>query len=109
MGGFLRPQMVTKKEIEVHDPELRSLLGSARFYSITYRLFKIPEKMRFSCCDKRVVAYNGSFQGSSSEYKLNSSLTFGAHVNQEVKGDVASISTTPGSASSSRNPAALPA
>jgi len=89
--GFLRPQMVTKKEIEVHDPELRSLLGSARFYSITYRLFKIPEKMRFSCCDKRVVAYNGSFQGSPSEYKLNSSLTFGAHVNQEVKGDVASI------------------
>lgn len=37
--------------IEVHDPALKALLGEARFFSITYRLFKLPEHLETLCED----------------------------------------------------------
>ena len=38
--GFTDPRVLEGHEIEVLDPALRELLGEAKFYSITYRLFK---------------------------------------------------------------------
>jgi len=32
----------TKKPIEISDPELSAIVGEAKFFSITYRLFKLP-------------------------------------------------------------------
>jgi hypothetical protein len=37
--------------LQVRDKELKGLLGDARFYSITYRLFKLPEAIETLCED----------------------------------------------------------
>ena len=34
--------MLSKEEIVIQDPKLKEVVGRARFYSITYRLFKLP-------------------------------------------------------------------
>lgn len=39
--GFRDPRILSISEINVTDEELKSVLGAARFYSITYRLFKL--------------------------------------------------------------------
>lgn len=40
--GFTDPRELTREEIIISDPSLRTLCGGARFYSITYRCFKLP-------------------------------------------------------------------
>jgi len=35
--GFADPRVLEKKEVTVFDPELKSLVGEAQFFSITYR------------------------------------------------------------------------
>ena len=55
-AGFSDPRVLSKSEIEVHDPQMRALLGNARFYSITYRLFKLPGLLEPACEDYGQVA-----------------------------------------------------
>lgn len=45
--GAARPP----RALQVRDRELKGLLGDARFFSITYRLFKLPEAMETLCED----------------------------------------------------------
>lgn len=45
----------------MHDPELRALLGDAAFYSITYRLFKVPGRIETLCEDYgQAIRYKAS-------------------------------------------------
>lgn len=37
--------------MQVRDKELRGLLGEARFFSVTYRLFKLPDAIETLCED----------------------------------------------------------
>ena len=37
------PRLVTDRPVAVEDPELREKVGDIRFFSATYRLFKVPE------------------------------------------------------------------
>lgn len=37
--------------MQVTDPELSELLGAAKFFSITYRLFKVPGRLETLCED----------------------------------------------------------
>jgi hypothetical protein len=37
--------------VQVRDKELQQLLGEARFFSITYRLFKLPDAIETLCED----------------------------------------------------------
>eukprot|EP00887_Chlorella_sp_A99_P002978 scaffold24.g2978.t1 len=62
--GFLDPRQLSSAAIEVTDPELAALLGSARFYSITYRLFKLPGVIETLCED----------YGQACKYKARGSL-----------------------------------
>lgn len=39
--GFTDPRMIAVDPIEINDPELKDIVGEAKFYSITYRLFKL--------------------------------------------------------------------
>lgn len=41
-AGFTQPRVLSLSEVTVDDPKLREVVGAARFYSITYRLFKLP-------------------------------------------------------------------
>ena len=40
--GFDDPRVLSSAPITVDDPELQAITGEAKFYSITYRLFKLP-------------------------------------------------------------------
>lgn len=37
--------------LQVTDPQLSELLGGGKFFSITYRLFKVPGRLETSCED----------------------------------------------------------
>jgi hypothetical protein len=53
----LDPRELTREEIVVTDPELKRLCGGAKFFSITYRCFKLEEEMETLCEDYGQVAY----------------------------------------------------
>lgn len=91
--GFAKPQLVSKTPIQIHDQELKALLGSAQFSSNTYRLFKIPKELRSSCCAKMEVSYNGTFDPCTTIYKLNQDVSFEAEKKVVVKGTIADILT----------------
>jgi hypothetical protein len=55
-AGFHHPVLLQQSTIEVHDPEMRALLGNAQFFSITYRLFKLPGLLEPQCEDYGQVA-----------------------------------------------------
>ena len=79
-AGFAQPLQVTKREIEVHDPELKALLGAARFYSVTYRLFKLKPPSSTPGHPKpsegAVVRYMGGYEGQEEEYTLAEGVVF---------------------------------
>lgn len=58
--GFTDPRKLSVEPIEVRDEALREVLGEARFYSITYRLFKLPGHLEDLCEDYgQVAVYKG--------------------------------------------------
>lgn len=66
--GFKDVRRVTAREIEIHDPKIKELIGNTRFYSITYRLFKVSTLDR-QCEDYgQSVVYNGGIEGSETLY-----------------------------------------
>ena len=42
-AGFAEPRLVADKPVSVDDPELAAKVGDIRFFSATYRLFKLPD------------------------------------------------------------------
>lgn len=76
--GFTYPTHVSASVIEIRDAKMRRLLGPARFYSITYRLFKLPRGMLESCCEDygQRATYKGTIEGSEDFYVLDSGHTF---------------------------------
>jgi SAM-dependent methyltransferase len=59
-AGFADPRLVSDRPLEITEPELAGLVGEARFYSATYRLFNIPE-LEDACEDHgQAVIYRGS-------------------------------------------------
>lgn len=70
--GFTDPRVLSKAPIDIHDPELKAIVGEAQFYSITYRLFKLPDHLETLCEDYGQVAiYKGTIKGSESAYQLD--------------------------------------
>lgn len=65
-AGFTDPRKLSVSEIEIHDPELLAVVGEAKFYSITYRLFKLPGMLETLCED----------YGQYAVYKVCSSHTW---------------------------------
>ncbi len=58
--GFGDPRLVEDLPIEVTDPALKAKCGSVKFYSATYRLFKLPE-LEPDCEDYgQAVIYHGT-------------------------------------------------
>jgi SAM-dependent methyltransferase len=70
-AGFADPRLVTDRELEVTDPELKAKLGQARFFSATSRLFKL-DGLEPLCEDYgQAVIYKGTIEGSEHAFTLD--------------------------------------
>ncbi|KAJ2122936.1 hypothetical protein IW147_002984 [Coemansia sp. RSA 720] len=67
--GFARPRVLSVGHIAINDAELQGLVGEAKFYSITYRLFKVPQADQ--SMDGFVAEYQGGIEGYEGEYELD--------------------------------------
>lgn len=92
-AGFEDPRrLALPSSIEVRDPELAALLGSAKFTSVTYRLFKLPGALESLCEDYGQAAkYNGTLQGHPHAYTLDDHHVFQAGKWYEVCGNTAAM------------------
>jgi len=91
-AGFLDPRELTREEIVVTDPALKQLCGAARFYSITYRCFKLPAQLETLCEDYGQVAfYKGTIADSAAFYALDDHHVFEAGRPMLVCGNTAAM------------------
>lgn len=69
--GFADPRLVEDQPISVTDPVLAAKLGDARFFSATYRLFKL-DGLEPACEDYgQAVIYKGSVAGAEHAFVLD--------------------------------------
>lgn len=79
-AGFLDPRVVESSLITVENEGLKEKLGNIEFYSVTYRLFKIPS-LESDCEDYgQAVVYNGNIK-----YQENGFLLDGHHYFEKGK------------------------
>jgi SAM-dependent methyltransferase len=92
-AGFTYPVALAASPIAINDPDMRRILGPARFYSITFRLFKLPGGLLESCCEDygQVATYKGTVAGSEGAYTLDSGHTFEAGRPMLVCGNTAAM------------------
>lgn len=69
--GFLDPRLVEDRPLEITDPVIAEKLGNIRFFSATYRLFKLPE-LEPACEDYgQAVIYRGSIPEAEHLFQLD--------------------------------------
>jgi SAM-dependent methyltransferase len=69
--GFLDPRLVTSRPIEITDPAIAAKLGEVRFFSATYRLFKLPN-LESACEDYgQAVVYQGTIPEAPDAFDLD--------------------------------------
>jgi len=62
-AGFADPRLVSDRPLVITEPELAPLVGEARFFSATYRLFNLAE-LEDACEDHgQAVIYRGTIPG----------------------------------------------
>jgi hypothetical protein len=89
--GFQDPRVVTQSEITVDDEELQEVIGNTRFYSITYRLFKL-KNLETLCEDYgQYAVYHGGIDGHKWKYELDDHHTFYTNKPVLVCGNTASM------------------
>ena len=70
-AGFLDPRLVTSRPIAVEDDAMRQKLGEAKFFSATYRLFKL-DGLESACEDYgQAVIYNGGLDEQPEAFALD--------------------------------------
>eukprot|EP00775_Hariotina_reticulata_P007541 gene7541-7751_t len=71
--GFVDPRVLEVEDVAVHDQELKELVGQAAFYSITIRLFKLPELLEPLPLEDygQSVTYQGTLPGAPDCYILD--------------------------------------
>lgn len=70
-AGFLDPRLVSSRPIEIENPAMRERLGPARFFSATYRLFKLDD-LEPACEDYgQAVVYRGGLPEQPDTFVLD--------------------------------------
>jgi len=70
-AGFLDPRLVTSRPITVENEAMRAKLGPARFFSATYRLFKL-DGLEAACEDYgQAVIYKGTVPEEADVFRLD--------------------------------------
>lgn len=90
--GFTDPRQLSIAPIEVTDAGLNELLGEAKFYSITYRCFKLPNHLETLCEDYGQVAYyRGTIPSHPHTYALDDHHVFETNRPMLVCGNTAAM------------------
>jgi SAM-dependent methyltransferase len=75
-AGFADPRLVSDSPITVDNPELAALTDGLRFFSATYRLFKLPQ-LEPACEDYgQAVMYRGSLPEQPARFVLDKQHRF---------------------------------
>jgi len=70
-AGFIDPRLVTDRPLEITDPELAPRVGKVKFFSATYRLFKL-DQLEDACEDHgQAVIYKGSIPEQAHQFDLD--------------------------------------
>ncbi len=70
--GFTDPRLVKSSKIDVKNEELQEKLGDIKFYSATYRLFKLPDILEPDCEDYgQAVVYRGTIENNPNFWMLD--------------------------------------
>jgi len=89
--GFADPRQLDIAPVTVSNPELQAILGNAKFYSITYRCFKLPS-LETLCEDYGQVAYyKGTIPNNLHSYALDDHHVFETGKPMLVCGNTASM------------------
>ncbi|HQR99628.1 MULTISPECIES: methyltransferase domain-containing protein [unclassified Polaromonas] len=69
--GFADPRLVEDRPLDITDPQLAARTGNLRFYSATWRLFKLAA-LETACEDYgQAVIYQGSIPGQTGRFVLD--------------------------------------
>ncbi|KAK9785959.1 hypothetical protein WJX73_006538 [Symbiochloris irregularis] len=92
-AGFADVRMLAPPApITVDDPALQAVVGNARFSSITFRLFKLPELLESICEDYGQIAiYKGTITGHEHLYILDDHHVFQTNKPEAVCGNTAAM------------------
>ncbi|KAF0974984.1 hypothetical protein FDP41_005737 [Naegleria fowleri] len=83
---------VNRVELAASSQDLQQMLvGQAKFYSITYRLFKLKNLEMAEENYGHIVTYKGTLEGYPVIYKFDSELEFEKNLPVNVSGNVASV------------------
>ncbi|MBT3347546.1 MAG: methyltransferase domain-containing protein [Thiotrichales bacterium] len=75
-SGFSDPRLVEDRPLTIDNPEIEKMLGTHKFYSATYRLFKI-EALEGSCEEYgQAVRYRGTVEHHPDNFELDSGHNF---------------------------------
>ncbi len=87
--GFYDPRIVSIKPVRINNEEIKALIGNIKFYSITYRLWKI-QGLEDACEDYGHIAiYKGGIPESPDNFVLDSQHVFEKDRPERVCGNTA--------------------
>jgi arsenite methyltransferase len=70
-SGFIDPRLIEDRPLQITEPELAERVGAARFYSATYRLFRLAQ-LESACEDYgQAVIYQGSIAEHPHHFDLD--------------------------------------
>lgn len=89
--GFLDPRVVSEAPIEIGSDEVAARVGAARFYSVTLRLYKLPQ-LEERCEDYgQIATYRGTIPHSPTMFRLDSHHLFEKGRPERVCGNTADM------------------
>lgn len=86
-AGFKDPRIVSIKPITIMNKKVKTLVDPIKFYSITYRLFKIQDLEPYSEDYGQAVCYKGNLDESPHSISLDQEHTFPKGKFKEVCGN----------------------
>jgi len=78
LAGFQIPRIYECRKFEITNPELASVVGEAKFVTVTYRLFKIDKSLQLADKSNRQVIYDGKINGYPQNLKFDNNIELSA-------------------------------
>ncbi|KAJ1897077.1 hypothetical protein LPJ66_003602 [Kickxella alabastrina] len=86
--GFVSPRVLSIRHISIFDEQFKQLVGDTNYFSITYRLFKVPSAIGDANC---TATYLGTVEGHEERYLLDIDNSFDTNVPRRVSANTATI------------------